>query len=368
VNARRGTVRSTRMRALILLVATMMTATVLAATGTASSAASPGSREPVVTELTSFAASDCASGCGSGSTIGPDGALYVTDGPGGRVLRVDRWTGRTTTYAEGLPQAIPAVGIGGAMDVAFVGRTAYVLVTMVGSDFGQPDVVAGIYRIARHRPSSGHGKHDGDRGEPRAIADIGAWSIANPPETDFFVDGGVQYALEEFRGDLVVTDGHHNRVLRVTRSGHISELRTFGNVVPTGLEIVGGTILMAQAGPIPHDPEDGRIVRFSRHSAVVEVASGASLAVDVAVHRHRLYALSQGSWDLDPIPENEGMPASPDTGALLRLQRDGSFATVVGELDRPTSLEFTRKTAFVVTLTGKVLRIDGVTHRAGPRS
>ena len=33
--------------------------------------------------------------------------------------------------------------------------------------------------------------------------------------TDFFVPTGVQYALEPYRGGFLVTDGHHNRVLRV---------------------------------------------------------------------------------------------------------------------------------------------------------
>ena len=64
-----------------------------------------------------------------GSTVGPDGALYVTEGAAGRVTRVDPKTGATTTFASGLPKTIPAVGLGGATDVAFLGRTAYVLVT-----------------------------------------------------------------------------------------------------------------------------------------------------------------------------------------------------------------------------------------------
>src|SRR3989442_12630912 len=62
-----------------------------------------------------------------GSTIGPDGALYVTEGAAGRITRVDPQTGEITTFASGLPKAI--VGLGGAMDVAFLGKTAYVLVT-----------------------------------------------------------------------------------------------------------------------------------------------------------------------------------------------------------------------------------------------
>ena len=40
---------------------------------------------------------------GSGSTIGPDGALYVTENAAGRITRVDPRTGATTTYASGLP-------------------------------------------------------------------------------------------------------------------------------------------------------------------------------------------------------------------------------------------------------------------------
>jgi streptogramin lyase len=58
-----------------------------------------------------------------GSTVGPDGALYVTEAVAGRVSRVDPRTGRTSTYASGLPKRVlPALG--GAMDVAFLRGTA----------------------------------------------------------------------------------------------------------------------------------------------------------------------------------------------------------------------------------------------------
>jgi len=333
----------------LVLVATVTAALALTSTGSASGAGRRAPHEPVVRKLTTFAAPGCVGGCGSGSAIGPDGALYVTDGPGGRVLRVDRRSGVTTTYAGGLPQAIPGVGIGGAIDVAFIGGAAYVLVTLVGPEFGQPDVVSGVYRIGRH-------------GTPRAIADVGAWSAAHPPQGDIFIASGVQYALEPFRGGLAVTDGHHNRVLHVSPTGRIRQLRTLGNVVPTGLEVVDRTLYLAEAGPIPHRPEDGRVVRFTHRSAAEEVASGVRLAVDVGIRHGRLFALSQGIWDLPPTPENEGKPAAPDTGALLRLGTDGAFDTVVDGLDRPTSLELVGNTAYVVTLTGMILRVDGVSR------
>lgn len=332
-----------------LLMVAVVAAVAVGAPSAASAKRPP--QAPTVQELATFAAPECVGGCGSGSTVGPDGALYVTDGKAGRVLRVDRDTGAITTFASGLPPSIEAVGIGGAMDVAFIGHTAYVLVTLVGPFLGQPDVVDGIYRIEKD-------------GSATAIADIGAWSIEHPPLPAFFVASGVQYALQAFRGGFLVTDGHHNRVLRVTRDGDISELIAFGDDVPTGLAVWGNTVYVAQAGPIPHLPETGKVVAFRPGSrTATEVASGIRLAVDTEFGRgHRLYALSQGIWDLPVIDENEGEPASANTGTLMRVRRDGSVSAVAGGLDRPTSLELVGNTAYVVTLTGKVMRIDRVSH------
>jgi hypothetical protein len=335
-------------RTLILTVAVV--ALVSGGTTTAVSAHG-GHKTPVVSELATFAAADCQGGCGSGSTVGPDRALYVTDGKAGNVYRIDPHSGAMTTFASGLPPSIPAVGIGGAMDVAFIGDTAYVLVTLVGPFFGQTDVVDGIYRI----------ESDGT-GTP--IADIGAWAIAHPPVPDFFIASGVQYAMQPYRNGFLVTDGHHNRVLQVKLNGDISEVAAFGDIVPTGLALSGKRIYMSEAGPVPHLPQNGKIVTFKARSPnPKEVASGASLLVDVEFRHDALYALSQGFWDLDPTdPANEGKPASPNTGTLEKVNDDGSFTTIVGGLDRPTSLEFIGKTAFVVTLTGKVLRIDNISR------
>ena len=280
-----------------------------------------------------------------GSTVGPDGALYVTESAVGRITRVDPRTGATTTFASGLPRTIPAVGLGGAMDVAFLGRTAYVLVSMVGPDLGGQDVV-GIYRV------------DGPT-RVTLVADIGQFALDNPPEPEFFIPSGVQFAMEPYRGGFLVTDGHHNRVYRVTLDGTVRELIAFGDIVPTGLAVRGRTIYLAQAGPVPHLPENGKVVKFGPRSTTArQVASGAPLVVDVEFGRgHRLYALSQGHF----TPGNpEGSPADPNTGALVRVNRNGTMTPVVAHLDRPASLEFIRNTAYVVTLGGDVLKIKNV--------
>ena len=96
--------------------------------------------------------------------------------------------------------------------------------------------------------------------------------------------------------------GTTTAVLRVTRDGKVTELITFDNVVPTGLTVSGNTVYMAEAGAVPHEPEDGKVVSFGPKSpTAMEVASGASLLVDVEFGRGRdLHALSQGDWTWRP--------------------------------------------------------------------
>jgi sugar lactone lactonase YvrE len=310
----------------------------LMATTTAGVSAAPGTDGPTATRLVAGLAS------GSGSTVGPDGQLYVTEGATGSVLRVNPRTGHVTTFASGLPRSI--IGIGGAMDVAFIGRTAYVLVTLVGSDVGGSDT-DGIYRV--------DGPHSFT-----LIADIGAFSIAHPPSTDFFIPTGLQYAMQRYRGGFLVTDGHHNRVLRVRLNGQITEAITFGNVVPTGLAIRGKRVYVSQAGPVPHEPQNGRIVSFrptSSSPTAHQVASGARLLVDVEFRGRTLYALSQGTFPAGGAP---GSPAMPNTGSLVRVGEHGTFRVVVTGLNQPTSLEFIGNTAFVVTLGGEIWKIRHV--------
>lgn len=288
---------------------------------------------------------------GSGSTVGPRGALYVTEGAAGRVLRVNPKTGDVTTFAAGLPKSI--IGIGGAMDVAFIGKTAYVLVTLVGPDVGGTDTV-GIYRVDSPTTFT-------------VVADIGAYSLANPPKPAFFVPTGVQYAIQTYRGGFLVTDGHHNRVLRITLDGHITEVIAFGNIVPTGLDLSGGKIYMSEAGPTPHLPQNGKIIAFKARSPHPrDVASGGRLLVDVEFSRgHELYALAQGVW---PLGNPEGSPALPNTGQLLKVTRDGSFAVVADGLNQPTSLEFIKNTAYVVTLGGEVWTVGHISGRHSCKS
>lgn len=299
------------------------------------------------TPTASMLVSGLAGSTGAGSAVGPGGALFVTEAVAGRIVRIDPQTGAVTTFASGLPAGNPAIGIGGVMDVAFIGGTAYALTTLVGPDVGGSDVV-GIYRV------------DGPNSFT-VVADIGQYAIDNPPSFPFpyEVPSGVQYALEVFRGGFLVTDGHHNRVFWVTLDGAISELIGFGDVVPTGLAVSGNTIYLTQAGPVPHNPADGKVVRFTPNAPnAVEVASGAPLLVDVEFGRGRtLFALSQGDFPAGGPP---GAPAMPDTGSLVRANGDGTFSMVADGLDLPTSLEIIQNNAYVATLSGEVWKVENI--------
>jgi hypothetical protein len=319
------------------------------AVGVAPTADARGHRPPTVRVLNS----DALGGLGVGSTLGPDGALYVPNSVDGTLVRIDPRSGAASVVGAGLP--LPNGGFG-AWDAAFIGRTAFVLVTLAGSDIGQ-DAVMGIYRLEPNGTFS-------------VFADIGSWAKAHPAaDPDWFLSQGVQYSMEVWRGGFLVTDAHHAKVYRISGHGVVSDLVAFADtdVVPLGLEVSHGDVFLSTAGPIPHLPSTSQINEIHRNGHVEVVAGWApdytghsGLLVDVEAGRDgRLYGLLQGHWDLAPIDENEGFPAAPNTGELVVVV-DGEFRSVVSGLNQPTSVEIVGRTAFVVTLQGVVLRIDGV--------
>jgi hypothetical protein len=323
-----------------VLVSAVLAALCIGAVAVSAGSAKPPSSPSTPTLLFSGLAG------GSGSTVGPDGALYATDTVDGEVVRVNPSTGASSVVADCLPKQNPAVGLGGAMDVAFIGNTAYALVTVVDSQFGGTNV-DGIYRI--------DGPHT-----CTVVADIGAFAMTHPTCCfDVFVLAGVQYAMQPYRHGFLVTDGHHNRVYRVGLDGSVSEFRSFGDIVPTGLALHGNDVYMAEAGPVPHLPENGKIVSFDeKASTVTDVASGGRLLVDVEFGRGRtLFALAQGHF----TPGNQpGSPADPNTGELLRVVGAGGFTSVAQGLNQPTSLEVIGNTAYVFTLGGQIWKVENI--------
>ena len=142
---------------------------------------------PVVTKLTEFGSDDFV----TGSTIGPGGALYVTDGVAGAVLRIDSRSGAVTLFADGLPPSFPRVRHWRTSRCRVRGWHGVCARDPVSGKlgeepFGDPEAKNGLYRIERD-------------GSNTLIADLGQWSVDNPPEPACFVDTGVHFALETYR-------------------------------------------------------------------------------------------------------------------------------------------------------------------------
>jgi hypothetical protein len=116
-------------------------------------------------------------------------------------------------------------------------------------------------------------------------------------------------------------------------------------------------VYVAEAGPNPHVSQAGKVVSFEPKSpTATEVASGVPFLLDVEFGGGgRLYALSHGTDN--PSDQDNALP---NTGALVKVNVGGTFTVIKDGLDRPTSLEFIGNTAYVVTLTGEIWKIDGV--------
>lgn len=182
-----------------------------------------------------------------GLAFGPDGHLYVaeagtggdleaTDEEGcpklfniyspykagftGRVMRVLK-NGTTQVVADGLPSMTDTYGGAfGPTDLAFIGKTLYVLIEMGGCPHGLPDDLH-LPAIFRINPD----------GTTTNVADLGAWHAANPPnfikETDPTKTdqepGGVFHSMIAVNDKLYLVETNRGFLLRVNPANGVIE-------------------------------------------------------------------------------------------------------------------------------------------------
>ena len=312
----------------------------------------------------------------TGAVIGPDGALYA--GVGGsalagdevvtfppelaeafgiesvlvglhsKVVRVDPETGEVTDYATGLLSVSDVAGgepLTAPADVIFVGDTLYILLTggaPPGVDVPWPN---GVYRFE-------------DDESWTLVADIREFAVANPVAFPDAGPDGNPFAIDWRDGAFIISDGNHNRILRATLEGDIDEIAAFDNVVPTGLAAGGpGPILNTWFSPAPHVAGDSYVVSVAYPTGTTTQIAGSNVyaqLIDVEFGPGgQIYVLQFGDQQVD-----EAGPPPP--GRLLRWNADSTFDVLVNGITLPTSVNFSGDTAYITSLTGDVLQVEGV--------
>jgi plastocyanin len=212
--------------------------------------------------------------------------------------------------------------------------------------------------------------------ELEPIADIGLFNKNNPPppSNGDAVPLGNPYDLVASDGNLYITDGNFNRVLKVTPEGEISIFAAWEFSPVTVGAAVGpdGSIYVSQFSPAPYTPGSARIDKIDLDGTITEgVVTNLTTPIDIAFAPDgTMYVLRYAA---EFSPEQKRYIAFG--GEVQRVLDDGSVEPVVTNLVFPSALEFGPDGALYVTNygneanegQGQVLRVvPGNTSVAGP--
>ncbi len=212
--------------------------------------------------------------------------------------------------------------------------------------------------------------------ELEPIADIGAFNKENPPppSNGDAVPLGNPYDLVNSDGNLYITDGNFNRVLKVTPEGEISIFAAWEFSPVTVGAAVGpdGSIYVSQFSPAPYTPGSARIDKIDLDGTITEgVVTNLTTPIDVAFAPDgTMYVLR---YSAEFSPEQKRYIAFG--GEVQRVLEDGSIEPVVTNLVFPSAMEFGPDGALYVANygneandgQGQILRVvPGETAVAGP--
>ena len=271
-----------------------------------------------------------------GLTFGLDGLLYVAEaglggpqlepagcppvpevGPyhGGLTARVSRIesNGHRTTIVDHLPSAqssLPSGDTLGAADVVFLDGQLYALIAGGGCSHGNPNFPASVIRI--------NPKH----GTAEIIANLSQFfrnhPVAHPNEGDFEPDG-TAYHMRTFKGDLLVVEPNHGRLLRINisswREPKIEQLTdtsaVVGHVVPTSVAKRDDRFYVGNLGTFPIVVGSSKLYQVTHEGFIIDYWAGFTTIVDIRVDGEgRMYVLELSSAAGNP---------SPGAGRILRI-------------------------------------------------
>ncbi len=292
-----------------------------------------------------------------GLTFGPDGLLYFAEaglggtqavpqgcenvpapvGPyhGGLTARISRIesNGERTTVVDGLPSGISSLPTGdtnGAADIAFVDGELYALTAGGGCSHGNPNFPNSVVQldVKRHRAE--------------IVANLSRFfrehPVAHPNAEDFEPDG-TPYSMRAFRGDLIVMEPNHGRLLRINltrrtepRIEQLADLSApLGHIVPTALANLDDRFFIGNLGTFPIVVGSSKLYQVTHNGFVIDYWGGFTTILDVQTD-------SQGRMYVLDFSSAAGFP-DIGQGRIIRIS-DGIAEEIVSGLNVPTSIAF----------------------------
>lgn len=279
-------------------------------------------------------------------------------GTNGRVSRVDP-DGTRHDHVTGLPN----IGLYGGIEM--LGSTGVAVIDDV------------LYHVpAGHMTVSPPVSIIAPDGTMTTIADIGVFNEENPTPASNgdAVPLGNPYDLVALGGNLYVTDGNYNRVIKVALNGEMSIAAQweFSPVTVGAGAGPDGNLYVAQFSPAPYNPGSGRIDKVTPNGEITEgVVTGLTTPIDVAFGPDGAMYVLQYAAEFSP----EKLRYLGPGGEVQRVNDDGTVTPIVIGLMFPTGMTFGPDGALYVSNygneanegQGQVLRIvPGSTTAHGP--
>ena len=315
-----------------------------------------------------------------GLTFGPDGNLYVAEGgpatntlsttpdectqaagvgpyTGGFNSRISKISpaGVRSTVVDNLPSSQTSAASGslvsGVSDVQFLGGVLYGMEAGAGCSHGLAGTDNTIFRV---NPD----------GTTTTVADLSAFVKANPvahPDADDFEPDGTWYGMVAVRGAFYVTEPNHQELDRITPDGQITRVRDMSTLFlppdnwqgPTAIAY-HGNFYFGTLGTFPVRPGTQTLYKINPAGNIKATASGLSAVLGVAFDgQGRLYAL-----ETDTVPGFPG-PAAAGSGAVVRINGDGTLTTILTGLVFPTGMTYGPDGALYVSNVGFGVPVPG---------
>ncbi|HUG14309.1 MAG TPA: ScyD/ScyE family protein [Thermomicrobiales bacterium] len=213
-------------------------------------------------------------------------------------------------------------------------------------------------------------------GTTTPISDVGAFNDDNPtpPSNGDAVPMGNPYDLVALGGDLYITDGNYNRVIKATLDGGLSLFAQweFSPVTVGAGAGPDGNLYVAQFSPAPYNAGSGRVDMITPGGEITEgVVTGLTTPIDVAFAPDGTMYVLQYAAEFSA----DQLRYVGYGGEVQRVNADGTVTPVVIGLMFPTAMVFGPDGALYVSNygnesndgQGQILRVvPGATTAAAP--